>query len=410
MAVTRVYEPFAIVNPAHNDLEFRAVSDQIAQPNFIYYVTVTISGDTYVYKIPPAPDGQCDFNARSIAEKYVKNYYPFQINGWQEVIDGYKTMVVNIGEFYGSTPTVHTGTNVTINVWNGSLSLKQRRTYRDTDYSTNAKWLNNYPLVSTVDSPVATIDRNHDMPFFFLDPGKVITKVRISTWTYIGGVIGAVATVDVANSTGKEYICINLSPASINALLGGGSPFNGTEDFYIVEFFTIAGGTTSVQNAIIFIADPCPVSMVNNNRWVFYQNKLGAYDFIDTKLTPTKGININRTFYKSVVPALSQASSYFVVGSTNENGINPLPANQKILSSTYEYVETMNSEWLTNKQVEDVADLFTTSSAFIQEAANDYNLKLPADSYYEYRNEYLEKNVKLVLKFNSVNTEVRQHE
>lgn len=146
MAVTIVKQPLSVV-PAHNDIEWQATSTQYTQPDFAFYVTVTVVSYsiTLNFKIAPVNNDRLYFNLIEITRKYVSNYYPFQVYGWQTATDAIQEFTVNIGEYYSGT--VHAGSDETILAYNASLTKEERRLYQPSLYEVtgtkNNDWLNN---------------------------------------------------------------------------------------------------------------------------------------------------------------------------------------------------------------------------------------------------------------------------
>jgi len=138
MAITLIQDPTSVSPsrlhcPAYNDQWFTATSNQTAQPNFQFYITTTIhyyngtSWTTKVYNdaLNNPPDGILRFNVRSYTESFIKHHIPLSTSGWSRCTNGCLKVIVNVGERYGSTPTIYTGTNKTYYVWNAGLSFNE---------------------------------------------------------------------------------------------------------------------------------------------------------------------------------------------------------------------------------------------------------------------------------------------
>jgi hypothetical protein len=419
MAVTILREPYALV-PGYNDIEFLASSSVPVSGNFNYYVTVGIGSDTFVYRIPPDENDQGYFNLRPIAEKYLRNFYPFGQLGWTAVDEGYKSFVVNIGEEYGTPPTVHTGTNKTIRVWNAALKLSERSNFRYPDYSlrTEVNWLNNIgELVTGVFN--ATVKRDQDLTFYLIN--DVLSGNKISTaqvaCIYIDpdGNLSSINGFDILNGLSDEYICINLSPSAVNALEAGSpgtcvgsfypTPFGNGENAMVIDFIDNSGSNIH-KRTFIKIEDVCAASRYEE-KWLYYQNRSGAFDFINLYGNHRKKIDVTKDYYRAVTPRFQGSH---LLSSSDQNGPNPLDLSKKVLSSNYEENQTFLSSWLSQDEVDAIQDLFTSSFIFIQHGYNDYQRLHVSDLSYEVQNKSIQRMVQIQVNVSQGNLERRQFE
>lgn len=415
MSVTLDREPYGLV-PAFNEIEFQAGSSETAQPNFNFYVKVTVAstGEIFNYRIKPDGNGKCYFNAKTIAEKFVKSYYPFNVTGWTTVQDGLNTLTINIGEEYGSTPVIYPGTNKSIYIWNASLTLKQRATYRTSQYNATGQWLNSYPTEYNYYAPLVNIDPSHDLTFYFLDIAGSIAKVSVSTLIVDQNPPSStvVNNFDVDNAAGSGYICVNLSPAAINQLeldspgacIGSSlpTPFDGTENTYILDFKDASD--VILSTLIVGLKPVC-----RTRDWIFFQNRAGAFDFIDMKLFSTRDHNINRTTYRAPMPRF-EASNIISTGPINVDGPNPISRSKKILSSTYESTIVYKNNWLTQQESDAAGDAFSSAFVHVQHGYGDYTLLSPEDNRYTFKREMSDKNIEITLTTTTAHQEGRQFE
>lgn len=127
------------LTPAYNDQIFTAVSDQIAQTDFKYIVTVVVNGDTdntYTENILQRPDGWLVFNAMQWVKNYVQHY--FELNN---VVMSYpinlatnKTVIVevSISEYY--TGAIQSTNTTTYEAFDACLTDSEFRNYDFSDY------------------------------------------------------------------------------------------------------------------------------------------------------------------------------------------------------------------------------------------------------------------------------------
>lgn len=402
MAITIAAEPVSPC-PAYNDIEYAAISSQTGQPNFNYYLTVTNGSTTLVFRVKPDLNGLFYINIKDIVKRFVINYYPYGLNGWNEVLGGYTEFTINIGEEYGSTPTIHTGTNKNLKVWNASLTLKERATYLPSNYYPFI-WLNKIRAdVSFTESCTASY-RDQDLTFYFLDPALVIDKVTITTYLITSLSSTIVGTADITNSTHAKYISINLSPSSISENLGGSTPFDLTENYYKLEFCD-SGGV--VATTVIRIKEVCSVRPLPP-KWLVYLNRYGAFDPIEMTLYTKNKSETERIYYKGLNARFNASYNNTAFGYLT--GPNPSPLTKRVLSSTYSDSAILSSEWLTDEHSVNAKDLFTTPAAFIQEGFKDYTIISPEAITYEEKHGLIDKNVQITVPVNYGVTEGRQSE
>lgn len=411
MAVTQIKRPFKLV-PAYNDAEFYASSSQTAQPNFTYYMVITPDGESpLVFRIAPDAGGKFYYNAIGLIRSFVANYYPFAINDWTSVTNGLIGFTVNIGEEYGSTPAIHSGSDYYFQVWNASLTKRERSVYRIADYActtTGFKWLNNFaPLGS------ASIKYFQDLPFSFIQYNVLIDHVIIKTYNS-GGLVNTVKILNPINSY-PTFISINCSPESLNALVAAeptrvasatSLPVflgSGNETYYTLSFEDITNAITAFIT--VTIDGACGKF---DNESLYYLSRKGAFDFFNFEGNHKDNFNVDKTFYRSLADSF-EASHEVVSGTVATSGPNPVGINDKALNITYNEDRVLVTQPLTQVEITNLKDLYSTPYVFINTAFNDYTKYSQKDAAFEIKQELVEKIITMEARLNSGYTEVRQH-
>lgn len=377
MAVTLSKQPLPVV-PAYNDIEFEAISTQSAQPNFNFYITVTVGSNPSVVYRKSNGTSTITFNAVEIIKKYIKNYYPYSIYGWRKCTDAIQDVVINIGEEYGSTPTVYTGTNVTITAWNASLTRRERNTFIISDYevgsSTNDEWLNKFE--DSTSTAISNCKSNQDLTFYFLSTGNYeAEKVEVETFNSSGTSLGtSVIACPVYPVTNPEdrYVCINIGVAGLSniasSLVTGVYPIiTGSVASYRLKFWFNDGTGTrlySYRNVIITDCDP----KLTGNVTIHWLNRNGAVDTRNMYGKHSLITNSNKITYK---PNHRAFEGSYSISSSHNVGLNP-QTGSKVLSSSFEQKREIQTGWLSDYEMEQMKELITSPLVFIQDGVGDY--------------------------------------
>lgn len=410
MAVTTIKRPFEIV-PAYNDSEFLASSTQTAQPNFVYYVEITVdSGETFIKRIPPDPDGNCYLNMVGFTRKYVKNDYPFGASDWTYMVNNSNGFTVNIGEEYGSTPTVYPGTDYYFLAWNAALTKKERALYRFPDYvCTTADGIN---LLNTWGSSIYA-KSYQDLVAFFIQYDFPIDHVNIVTWNS-SGLKNTIVLLNPLNSF-PAVVGFNISPDSINDLvtkiparvdsISFLPAFSGDEIYYDVTF---SNATDTVEYTVrVYLYAACETMFTEQN--LYYLNRKGAYDYQPFQGNHRDNFNIDKKFYQGLSSSF-EASFETVSGSVATSGPNPLSINDRALNISYEEVLTLVSQPLTQAALNALKDMFTSPNIFLNIGFQDYVRYSNKDVNYQLKQELVEKIVTIEATLNAGITERRQSE
>lgn len=409
MAVTVINRPFELV-PAYNDVEFYASSTQTARPNFVYYVKVTVdTGDVLNYRIPADPSGKCYVNLVGLVRKFVKNDYPFGIHDWTYLPNNTQGFTVNIGEEYGITPTIYPGSDYYFTAWNGSLTKKERSTYRFTDYAATSaggfKWLNGFDN--------ARIKAYQDLMIYFIQWDYAIDHVIINT--YNSGGLENTVTIDSPLNALPAMVAFNVSPDSINALVAATPSrvssatslpvFLGDEIRYTVLFCDSTDSVVGGFNVDLYAA--CENMFTEHN--LYYLNRFGAYDCQPMQGNHRENFNITKKYYQGLLNKF-EASYEVVSGTVATDGPNPLSISTKALNISYEGSTTLLSQPLTQTALNAVRDMFASPNVFLNIAFADYVRYSQGDTTYQLKQELVEKLVTIEATLNAGVIERRQNE
>lgn len=388
MAITVTAKPHSFV-PAYNDIFFGATSSQTAQPNFLYYITVTVNGTTFIFKRPARPtSGDLVFNCRKCIEKALSQYYPFGLYGWQQVAGGILQVTVNIGERYGTTPVVVPGTNYQFYVWNGALEKEERRNYAVANYTFPSS-LNQVPYLNKVKT-------NKDLTFYFLQQSVgTISYLEVKTYNSSGALLG---TYQITNpfttpSTANLYICINagwtgltnIDPSNYTVITGSSPIITSNVSYYDLKFTE----GDAEKNYRVQKCECC-----SDNKTLFYLNRYGAFDPINFCGNSRSSVDINKTYYKGI-------DNYFEGSYLNASNVavipsNPLDINKRVLSNTNEGKQQLVSDYLTDEEVTRFAECWKASKHFLQHDTANYQIVVQDDNTFAFKKGRTDKLIQFI--------------
>jgi len=413
MAVTIVKQPLSVV-PAHNDIEWQATSTQYTQPDFAFYVTVTVVSYsiTLNFKIAPVNNDRLYFNLIEITRKYVSNYYPFQVYGWQTATDAIQEFTVNIGEYYSGT--VHAGSDETILAYNASLTKEERRLYQPSLYEVtgtkNNDWLNNLYNGSATNGRTSC-KINQDFVFYFLETGaRSVELVTITTYDSSNTLLGTSVisnSFDPPSSTATKHLCINLGPSGLDnidsgAVTGTYPIITSSVASYMIAF-RIDNGTGYNYFYRYVDIDRCAPKFEKVT--VHYLNRKGAYDFYNFYGNHQKSLNINKSVFSGITERFE--GSYDLVGTGTIYPNSPIAPNKKTLEISYETIRVLRSQYLSDFEIEALQDLITSPDIIIQTDEKLYLRVTSQDLNYRFKN-IGEKQQILEITLNEGFTERRQ--
>lgn len=146
---------------------------------------------------------------------------PINQYGWQ-LATGIRKFRVNIGEFYGSTPTYASGTNIDYICWNAIADYLDWWTWNAGDYVFNGP--NELVIyLSSLHNDKTYRDRGH-MLFALTQNANEVQAIKIETFDHLGVQLG---TTDIPNpytaltDYDQKYICIDVGHKGLTNIASG---------------------------------------------------------------------------------------------------------------------------------------------------------------------------------------------
>lgn len=357
--------------PAHNDQWFTATSSQTAQPNFQFYVTVTVhynNGTSYTTKayneaINNPPDGFLRFNAVSYTKNFIENYFPITSlisNAWNRCTNGILKVVINIGERYGTTPVIYAGSNITYYAWNASLTDLEMYTFNQNNYLTK----NGAAFIPLNDLPDSNVLHYSQAALFFLcESDNVISKCKVINNDGSTQLFFDITNPMLASGNWYDrYICFQFNPQYLSSV-GGANwiAVNGTT--VTLQFFD---NTSTLRYAYQFVYND--ICTKYNNYNVLYLNKKGAFDYKNFELFSEDNYTIEKTKIR--------VNKYQDKAGTGYNNIYPWNANEKVNTSQTVNSLKLTTDVLTDSQNTILLDLISSTVVYLQDSSvqNFYSL------------------------------------
>lgn len=404
MAITVIQQPSGFM-PGTNDQWFTATSTQTAQPNFKFYITgtafyfngISYTSTVYTYALSNPPDSILRFNAKAIAEDFIKHFVSLTPgSGFQKCENGLVKVVVNIGEYYGATPAIYVGSNITYYAWNGVLSYLDYVNYATTDYVANNgaafPILNSYP-----DQRVTTTSR----AFLNVLAGgdNVVQKAVITSTDGVSSASGTIGnSFYLTGNWYDSYVALDVSVRTLKVLLG-------------VNFIAVSGTSYTVKlydNANVLrktvtfnYTDICTKYHLYQ---LIYLNKKGGFDHFMFELDSSPSIDVTRTKVKH--------HPYYDPAATGAQSYTQYTPQVKTLNSSYGDKIKIKTDWLTTDQMVKLEDLITSPVIYLQDleapAPYNYTSTFPVDidqASFEPKNDRRDKlfNLELTVKFSNLN-------
>lgn len=411
MAITNIKTP-ATHTPAFNDQWFTSTSTQTAQPNFQFYVVITVhyyNGSSYTstsYNVPinNPPDSVMRFNAMSYVRNRIKPYTPFNVTGWQKVVNGIVKVVVNVGERYGTTPAVYSGSNYTYYAWNASLSFKEQG-----DFLTSGSYLastyvaNNgatFPILN--DQPDIRVSQySQNFIYILCDSDNVISKARVHSND--GATIPTTSFFDITNTmlaSGNwydRYLCLNVAPY-VMASLGGGNWLAVAGTTYTVDLYDNAG---VVRKTVSFNYDD--VCSKSDKYQLMYLNKKGATDTMFFELVS----EIDWTNEKTEV----SHTPYYDLTASGAMEYTIRQATKFVTSVKEQKGMKVRTNWITDAQCTTLIDNASSPITYIQDVNTSPTIIYPCiikDGKYRENKKFNSKLHNLETTIEIANTNYRQ--
>lgn len=371
MALT-VYKTPQELTPAYNKQIITALSDQIAVTGFSYLVTVTVNGDTansYTAPVLPNPDGWLVFNAQEWVKNYIEHYfeldginlaYPINIATNKSV-----SVEVVISE-YGISP--FDSETITYEAFDACLTDADFRNYDFADYlfaGTPGFYFLSKNITTITPDPRITLNQPLFLHFInnYTDP---INSIAITLRR--GG-----STIDL--------VSIASLPAPVNTydilqLYVGTQIFSGATpqvgDVVRVDFLNSVA--TSLLRWSYTIQDIC----TKYTDYVIYYldrdgNILSFHFEMKSKKNHTKKVN-SVALNKDVLNTTTGA-----YGSTTYD------REEHIISTATESTIELNTNWLTQLQIEQLKDLFDSPIVYIWDYNTLRSCKVTNPNFEEYQ-------------------------
>lgn len=371
MAVTVNQQPSSYT-PNYNPQKFEALSNQIAQTDFMYRVICTdiITGTAHTYNIKQRPtSGELWFDAKIFTDQFIKNYVPNGSYGFQRCTDAIRKIRVNIGEYYNSAYVA--GSNIDYIIWNGVARPLDWVYYVSTDYvyknsTSNFKYITS-DVYNTLtgwytSNKTSFSDRSHFI-YALSSENNDLEFFRINTYDSGGTAIGV---YDIPNpySVGTtytdKYIAIdcgvkgltNISTSLYTVVSGPASIMGATVSYYdIIDGYTMPPATARKNISRIYVGCEPRFTVYT----IHYLAKSGNYETLNfnkmSELTETS----EKTFYRQN-PNVLTGSSW---------GYGRDAFWKKCLSSISQESLLLNTDWLSEDQFSFHRELFTSPSVYL---------------------------------------------
>lgn len=387
--------------PGSSPQIFSASSNQTGQPNFGYTIVCTdiITSETQTYNLPARADGDVVFDARPFSELYLDHYIPENLYGWQ-VATGVRKIRVNIGETYGTNPAYASGSNIDFIVWNAILDWKDYPNYNPADFvydntTDNVKYLN-----SGVDED--TFSGRSNYLYALTSQVDDIYALEIKTYDANGVVIDThqIANPNVASSDYREkYLCIDVGHKGLTNIASGDVDVYPimTDDvaYYVVsDIYDNGSGFTITPLKTIYVKCEQKYDVYT----VHYLTKAGAFQTLNFQKLSVNNLTKEQTTY-SKLPYTYSGGVY---------SYEPSARVKFVLNSDRRQVVSVNSDWLTEEQVEYHQDLLDSPIIYFDFGTTDYLQVVLNTSSYRINKKYNEKLYSLSMEFEYAHSNTRQ--
>lgn len=406
MAIT-VHQTPSAYSPVYNPQMFLATSSQVAQPNFIYRVIVTdlITSESQTYDIYADPDGYCRFNASPFASNYFNHYLPINTYGWQ-LDTGIRKIRVNIGEYYGSTPTYYAGSNVDYIMWDGIEDVQDFCDYSQANYLYDSTVPRYRYLTNTLNS--YAFDDRSDY-FYALTKGSGdLQYLSVATYNSAGAQLGyyKIANSFAASSTYTDkYVCIdvglkglsNIGSGAVTVISGTYPIITANVAYYDIGETNIGGIVTSGGRAIKRYTVGCSPRFPTFT--VHFLRKNGSFQTVHfAKRSEFSTNKDEKTVGK--YPYQRVSNTYIYKRSTEF---------EKTISVITTDNFTLNTDWLSSDEVELYKELFDSPLIYLDEgSSNQYRVIKYTQNSYKLSPSYDSNLVNLRADFSFTNKNYRQ--
>jgi hypothetical protein len=371
MTLTRNQYPVAYV-PDSNDQTFEYTSSQIGNADFKYIVVVTdlLTSASLQFNIKQAPNtGELKWYANVFTNNYVKHYVPNNVYGFQVCTDAIRKIQVEVKEYYlGNTVAASPPSITQYIVWNGVLRALDWVDYDYTDFVYRNTDPFKYLFTGTPETgyrmPRGVTFSDKSLYLYTLaDVTNTFETLRVKTYDVNGTLLG---TSDITNpyyndaSYQNKYFCIDvgykgLSQISSGLVTGTYPIITSSVSYY--ELFDVNSSVGSppvgTEESIRRVDIGCEPSFT-----VYALQYVAKSGNVET-------LNCNK---------LSELREN-ITGSSYRINPNTLSANQwkytkfseweKVIGKTGQENLILNTDWLTQNQMEIYREIFTSPKVWI---------------------------------------------
>lgn len=349
MALTVNQDP-AQITPAFNPQIFEVTSTNVANSGFLCVVvaedSLTSSSQTYKIKQAPSSPFELKWDGYNFSRKFVKHYIP-SAAGWQVCTDGFRKIEVEFKEYYGSTLYPMSPPEITnYYVWNGVERTLDWVDYDVNDYlykdglSANHVTLNQFTRQKTYEDSSLFL-------YFLATPDFAnfsgINGIEIKTYDSNGTLLG---TSTIANTYAtsvnyyERYNCIDIGHKGLTNILAGdvvGTYPIITDQVAYYEIRDNGGLTADLYMTVDIECEPTFDVFT-----LHYVGKTGAFETIHMNKASEPLEIIEKTYYRQNPYTLS----------SNTWSYSKFSSHEKTSSSTGTEFYRLNSDWLTDEEVE----------------------------------------------------------
>lgn len=382
MAITILQQPLDYT-PVYNDINFVCSSTNVAQTNFNFIFDVKINGTLVSrHRIPARPDNNFGlFNVKRIAENYVtQNFF------YNNIVVGSSgssilLLVVEVGEEYGTTPTVYPTLSTSGNkyLWTAVLDAPEW-----VDYT-----VSKYRLMTSQLAVTQLLTNNAN------------NRIKLTEKAYISALVGETNAVqnfqvrayDSSNSllqntyiinpyatittTSTRMINVPSGPSNlnqiVNANLDGSTQNQGNIIPSNTAWYEVTTRGISASSIPVVYTINTNCTKYDSKR-IYFFNKLGAYDAFTFDLVSRENNAIERKQYRRNLGAFS-GSSYVYTDFQRSNIIYDTQVRETMV---------LNSNWITETESAWLEELLTSPITYM-ETTEGIEVVNVTDSNYEVR-------------------------
>lgn len=390
--------------PAYNPQWFVATSTNTAQPNFRYRVVLTdlISSATVTKDVDADPNGYFRFDVSTFSEQYITQLNPSGLYGWQNNTGAIRKIRVNIGEVYGTTPAYTAGaSNTEYIVWNAALDFLTMQSYSQDNYKYSQG--NNIQIITNNHNPSYVWTASANTPFY--SNAETVTASRSSYLYFLSSAVGDIEKIAIVgfDASGNQ-----LGSTVIRNPSSGSTTYTDKYQFIDLGYDGLAN---MPSGQILSGTSPIPVSTYEY--WIVYDVSSwlpAATPPADPYVYPLKRYNMvcEPRYDISTVHYLSPEGSFETQPCTKlslrtsditKNSYSKLPytltgytvgytygaAVDNTLTSTIRDKITVNTDWLTEAEVNQLKDAMSSPIVYVDfgSASGYVSMKIVNNSYVE---------------------------